>query len=131
MESLPEDHSALGDAYLPKRAEIDPLKEFDSYAEDNTLYLGDGRQVWAVRGRDVAGEDILFSECVGPLSSQKYDGIKSSEGFDGVVGYLESDFAGHDSEEGFFLSPAEESSVNTDSKTVSADKTVSNALNNF
>jgi len=128
VEPLPEDHSSLGKTLPIKKGEVDPLEVFDSYKEENTLYLGDGEQVYALRKRDVAGEEILFSESLGGLPHEKYEKI-AENGFDQVVGYLESDFA-HVTEDGFAKSGAEEPvSPDFGWRTRSSDATISRALN--
>jgi len=130
LAELPEDHSSMGEPTAPNQDEIDPSGIFDSYREENTLYLGDGEHVYAVRKRDVAGEEIMFAEGLGTLRSSDYDEIVSKRGFDQVVGYLESDSLAHFTEDGFARSQAEEPE-NPDFgwRTKSSDATISRAIN--
>lgn len=127
--NLPEDHSSMGQTLPLNKREVDPLDHFDAYMENDSLYLGDGHQVYAVRKRDVAGEEMLFSESIGGLNSEKYEKIVSEKGFDQVVGYLESEFIDL-TEDGFVKSPAEEPETpDLGWRTSSSDATISRALN--
>lgn len=67
---------------------------FDSSRKENTVYLGDGKNLYSLSvlpSHDLLGEYIRVStECEGVCNPRKYDAIMSQGDFEDIVEYVTS-----------------------------------------
>ena len=105
----PEDADIMGEIMEINEEYLEIDENIDTFYDPNKnmLYLGDGERVIGLRKRNSAGEEVIFSKDVAPVS--QYEEILREEGFPAVVAYAEADdFAGYDPKNGFYKSPEEQ-----------------------
>lgn len=115
LEDMPEDVS-FGRISSFSESEVESFAQYDTFVDDTDLYLGDGKNIYQVRKRMLeGGELVLTADCIGVCSPDEYEMIMENEdGFESVIGYVESDFAFYTEEDGFIHSPAQTTEVSND-----------------
>lgn len=108
LDGIPGDLSH-GEQVKFSDSEIESFGNYDSFLDGEDLYLGDGKNIYVARKRLMGQNELLLTaDCVGVCNPDEYEQIMENEnGFDTVVGYVESDFAWYTEEDRFIPSPAE------------------------
>ena len=131
LEGMPEDRS-FGEQDSFSASEVMAFGDYDTFLDQNDLYLGDGKNVYRVRKRLLDEQDaVLTSECIGVCNTDEYELIMDNEdGFGTVLGYVESDFAWYTEEDRFIPSPAQPDNQEPgiENRSNSGDKAVNRVL---